>query len=192
MISEKLNFKLDNLQLFAEEEPNSDVPKNAEEYVEAIKNIKKNTVPKSDYDKLVQEHQTLIKGIAEGVAFPPSEKEEKKKPDIKELRKKILTAGENNMSNAEFVQTALDLRNACLEEKLPDPFLPLGIKNKPDNTDLEGAQKVADAFQTMLDESRDEEGKVDNDFFNALLKKYIANDSSILVAKLNANRPRKK
>lgn len=159
-------------------------PQTAEEYVAAIKALKENSVPKSEFDKVVQEKQVLIRGIADGAALPDSDKPAENKPDIKQLREKIRNAGENNLSNAEFVQTALDLRDACLAEGLPDPFLPLGIKRKPDNQDLAGAEKVADAFKSMLEEAKDEEGKVDNDFFNALLKKYIANDNPILTAKL--------
>lgn len=162
-------------------------PQNAEEYVAALNAVKANSVPKSEYEKVLQEKQVLIRGMAEGATLPESDKPAENKPDLKTLREKIRNAGENNLSNAEFVQTALDLRNACLAEGLPDPFLPLGIKRKPDNDDLAGAEKVADAFAAMLDEAKDDEGKVDNDFFNALLKKYIANDNPILTAKLRVS-----
>lgn len=172
-----------NLQLFAEDEPAAE-PQSAEEYVAAINALKAKTVSKEDYDKLVAEKSVLVRTIAEGATLPESEKSVEKKPNIKELRKKILNAGEDGLSNAEFVETALELRAACLEEGLPDPFLPLGIKRKPDNEDFAGAEKVAEAFQSMLDESRDDEGKVDPETFNFALKKTIANDSPLLNAKL--------
>ena len=149
-----------------------------------MKALKENTVPKEEYEKLQKEKATLIKAIAEGATLPQGEKKEEK-PNIQELRKKFLSAGENNISNAEYVQTALALRKACLEEGQPDPFLPRGIKRKPELSEIEGAQKVADAFEEMLAEATDSEtGEVDNEIFNALLKKNIANDTPLLNARL--------
>ena len=169
------------------EQVNTD-PQNAEEYVETVKALKESTVSKEEYEKLQKEKATLIKAIAEGATLPDSEKQ-KEKPNLEELRKKFLSAGENNLSNAEYIKTVLELRKTCLEEGQPDPFLPLGIKRKPDNSDLEGAQKVAEAFEEMLAEATDPDtGEVDNDIFNALLKKNIANDSPILNAKLRSRK----
>ena len=182
-----LQFKVNNLQLFAEDNPPAD-PQSAEEYAAAIKDLKEKTVPKEVFEQLQQDKATLIRALAEGSPLPENAQQEEK-PNIKELRQTILNAGENNLSNAEFVKAALDLRKASIAEGYPDPFLPLGIKNKPTNEDLAGAEKVAEVFQAMLDEATDPEtGKLDNEIFNALLKKNIANDNPLLSAKLRNSR----
>ena len=173
--------------LFAEKEKTSeaDDPKTAEEYAEFVKHLKETTVSKEEYDKVVEDKKTLAKALAEGADVPESAKQEEK-PDITELRKKFLKAGEKNLTNVEFVQTALELRKASMEAGEPDPFLPRGLKRKPDNSDYQGAQRVADFLEDCVEQSKDDEGKPDPDMFNALLKKGIANDSPIVAAKLKA------
>lgn len=177
-----------NIQLFAEKEKQSegdDIPKDAAEYAEFVKHLKETTVPKEEYDKVVEDKKTLAKALAEGGDVPEAEKQENK-PSLEELRKKFLKAGENNLTNVEFVQTALELRKASMEDGEPDPFLPRGLKRKPDNSDYQGAERVAAFLEDCVEQSKDEDGKPDPDMFNALLKKGIANDSPIIAAKLKA------
>ena len=175
-----------NIQLFAEKEnPNEAEPQSAEEYAAFVKHLKETTVSKEEYDKVVEDKKTLAKALAEGGDVPEIEKQENK-PSLEELRKKFLKAGENNLTNVEFVQTALELREASMEAGEPDPFLPRGLKRKPDNSDYQGAERVATFLKDCVEQSKDEEGKPDPDMFNALLKKGIANDSPIIAAKLKA------
>lgn len=176
-----------NIQLFAEKEEKQqqETQMTAEEYAANIKKLRETSVPKEEYDKVVADNKTLAKALAEGVDVPEHDKQENK-PDIKELRKKFLKAGENNLSNVEFVQTTLELRKALMEAGEPDPFLPRGLKRKPDNTDFAGAQRVAEFLEDCLEQSKDEEGKPDPDMFNAMLKKGIANDSPLIAAKIKA------
>ena len=168
-----------------EEKQQQETQMTAEEYAAYIKHIRETTVPKEEYDKVVEDKKTLAKALAEGADVPEVEKQENK-PDIKELRKEFLKAGENNLTNVEFVQKTLELRKALMEAGEPDPFLPRGLKRKPDNSDFEGAQRVADFFEQAVEDSKDETGKPDPDMFNALLKKGIANDNSIIAAKVRA------
>lgn len=168
-----------------EEKQQQEAQMTAEEYAAYIKHIRETTVPKEEYDKVVEDKKTLAKALAEGADVPEVEKQENK-PDIKELRKEFLKAGENNLTNVEFVQKTLELRKALMEAGEPDPFLPRGLKRKPDNSDFEGAQRVADFFEQAVEDSKDETGKPDPDMFNALLKKGIANDNSIIAAKVRA------
>lgn len=174
-----------NIQLFAEKEKSSEAePQTAEEYAEFVKHLKETTVSKEEYDKVVEDKKTLAKALAEGGDVPEVEKQEK--PNIDELRKKFLKAGETNLSNVEYVQTALELRKALIEKGEPDPFLPQGLKRKPDNSDYQGAERVAAFLEDCVEQSKDEEGKPDPDMFNALLKKGIANDSPVVSAKVKA------
>lgn len=152
---------------------------NANEYAEEVKKLKANSVPKTEYDKVVAEKKVLAKALAEGADVPDNEKQEVK-PDVKELRKKLLTAGETGLSNVEYVQTALELRNALLAEGKKDPFLPLEIKRRATKEDYAGAQRVADFLQDCLDQATGEDGKPDDIMFNAALQKGLANDSPMI------------
>ena len=174
-----------NLQLFAEEENPAAKNMNADEYVAELNRIKENSVSKEEFEKVVKDKNTLIKALADGADVPEGEKQEK--PDIAKLRKDILNAGEANLSNAVYVQKVLELRDALIAEGKEDPFLPRGMKRKPDNTDFVGAQRVADFLKDCLEQARGDDGKIDNDLFNAHLKKGIANDSPILAVKLKTS-----
>ena len=179
-----------NIQLFSEEEPQNqqqqETQMTAEEYAAYIKRLRETTVPKEKYEKALKDNKILAKALAEGEDVPEVEKQENK-PSIDELRKKFLKAGENNLSNLEYVQTALELRKALIEDGKPDPFLPLGIKLKIESTDYEGAERVAAFFEDCIEQSKDKEtGKPDPEVFNAFLKKGIAQDSPLLTARLKA------
>lgn len=158
----------------------------ADEYAAAIKNLKENTVSKEEYEKLKAEKTTLVKALSGEGPIPEGVQAEEKSPDIKELRKEFLNAGEKHMSNAEYVQLALDLRSAAIANGEPDPFLPSGSKVSPTTEDIKGAAKVAETFQEWLNNSKDENGKVDDELFNAYLKKGIANDDPTTIARYNA------
>lgn len=156
----------------------------AEDYAAAVKRLKETTVSKEQYEKLLNDNKVLTKALAGEGPIPEGAQEAAKRPDINELRKKFLTAGENNLTNADTVLTALQLREACLEAGEPDPFLPAGIKNHPTPSDIQKAQDVADTLQNWIDESTDEDGIIDTETFNAMLRKGIADDSPLIAARL--------
>ena len=171
-----------------EELEQEQTPQNAEQYVKALKSLRENSVDKEEFDKVVAERDTLIKAMAEGDTTHAQGAESEKKPDIKELRDKLRTSGEKELSNAEFVATALQLRRAVIEAGGIDPFLPQGVKAKPTLIDIQGAERVAEGLQSCLDNATDPDtGKVDNDLFNAHLKKIIAEDNPSLAMRLKAN-----
>lgn len=166
--------------------PADDEPKTAEGYAAAIKNLKANTVSKKEFEKVVEENKVLTKALAGEGPAPESVQNKGKKPDIIELRKKFLSAGETNLTNAETVQTALELRQALLDLGEPDPFLPQGIKLNPSPQDIQKAQEVADGLRGMLDSATDENGYIDTELFNAQLRRGIAEDSPVITARLKA------
>lgn len=168
-------------------ESDDDKIQSADEYAQAIKKLKETTVPLDDYEKLKEEKATLIKALAgEGPAPDGVQKQAEQQADINELRKKFLDAGEENLSNAEYLQTALKLRKAAIEKGEPDPFIPVGAKVTPTPSDVAGAEKVANAIQSWLDAATDDNGKVDEELLNAYIKKGIAEDSPIITARIKA------
>ena len=162
----------------------------AEDYVAAINRLKETTVPKDQYDKLVKDHEVVVKALAGEGPVPEGVQKQAQRPSTDELIKKFVDAGENNLTNAEYVKTALELRQAIIDEGGTDPFLPNGAKIRPTPQDIAGAQKVADTMQSWLDEATDETGKIDNELFNAFLRKGIAEDGPMMKARLGASKPR--
>ena len=163
----------------------------AEDYVAYIKRLQENTVPLEKFESLKKEKEVLTKALAGEGPIPESVQERAKPADVNELREKFINAGEENLSNAEYIKSALELRQAIIDGGGTDPFLPTGAKISPTPQDIAGAQKVADAMQSWLDAATDlETGKIDNELFNYALKKGIAEDSPITRARIQAAKKR--
>ena len=113
--------------------------------VQAINELKKNTVSKEEYNKVKAEKDKYLKALIEGSQIA----DEKKEPvDIDELRKSLFT---KDLDNLTFAKKALELRNELIEREGVDIFVGKGNKYAPDKSDYEAAQRVADAFQSCVD-----------------------------------------
>lgn len=141
-----------NIQFFAEGEPNVEKEPSALEknYIDVINKMKENMVLKSDYDEAINENRKLAEQLMR-IPSPTEEAAAKAKPkvDVNKLKEKLSAA--TQMTNLEFVDTALQLRDALIEDGKPDPFLPVGRRISPTEDDIKKASKVAEAFQYCVD-----------------------------------------
>ena len=121
-------------------------------YIETIKNLRENTVSKEEYQRVLKDNKQLLETLMSGgqVETPKPGKEEIDK-SITDLRKQIKTG--DNMTNLEFTQAALKLRQQVLERDGKDIFVSPGKKYSPTKDDYEAAQRVADIFQECVDEA---------------------------------------
>lgn len=135
------------------------------QYIEALNQLKANSVDKADYDKLKAENKKLLDSIVNGteVALPATEK-----ASIDDLRKKLANSSEDNLSSLEYTETALKLRERLLEEGQEDPFVAHGSQYSPTQVDYDRANRVAAILQDCVDNA---EG--DDDTFLAELKKRL-------------------
>ena len=135
------------------------------QYIEALNQLKANSVDKADYEKLKAENKKLLDSIVNGteVALPAVEKS-----SIQELREKLAGSSENNMSSLEYAETALKLRERLIEEGQDDPFVPHGSQYSPTQLDYDRAHRVAYVLQECVDNA---EG--DDATFLAELKKRL-------------------
>ena len=117
------------------------------DYVAAINELKANTVSKTEYSKLRAENKKLLDALVNGreIDLPKEEK-----VDVDELRKKLFNK-DANLSNLEYVDTALKLRNALIEKGERDPFLPVGDRVSETAEMYDIAQRVADGLQECVD-----------------------------------------
>lgn len=114
------------------------------DYIEALKEMKKNSVSKEDYNKLKQENKKLLDAVVNGENY---EMEQKKPADIKELRQRFAKAE----STLEGVTAALELRDTIMAAGGTDPFLPAGKKVVVTDYDIETANKVAEGFRHCVE-----------------------------------------
>ena len=137
---------------YPEEEENVvTVEDNTNDYIAQIKNLKENSVSKDDYDKLRLDNKRLIDALAngtqvEGVVEPKVSAVE----NINNLRKKLFSKG-NNLDNLEYCKTAVELRDALIENGQRDPFLPFGHDVVATDSDYESANRVATIMKECID-----------------------------------------
>ena len=121
----------------------------AEDYIEAIKNLKQTTVDKTAYDALRSENKKLLESLINGEEIQPQNKVLTE--NIDELRHEILT--NDHLTNLEYWDKVLKLRSALLKRGDEDPFVPQGNKVNATAADYATAEKVATIMQEMVDNS---------------------------------------
>lgn len=121
-----------------------------QDYLKAIQDLKKNTVERREYEKILEENKKLLKTIVETTGTP-TESAKPEPVDIQELRTKLMST---EMTNLEYIQTALKLRNALIEKKLPDPFVPIGKKVSPTAIDFDKANQVAEVLNECVEKAQ--------------------------------------
>ena len=121
------------------------------DYIEAITQLKKNSVDRSEYDKLRAENKRLIDAVVNG---QPGQEEQvvvkHSKEQIDDLRNELFNSP-RELTNLEYVTKAMELREALIENGEPDPFLPVGKQISPTRDDLEGAEKVAQVYKECIE-----------------------------------------
>lgn len=119
------------------------------DYIEAIREMKQNSVDRSTYDKLKSENQRLLDALVQGKEI---EQEFKKEPvDINKLRKELFDSRDKNISNLDYVSNALKLRDALLEKGERDPFVPYGDKVTLTAEHFDKANMVAEVLRECVE-----------------------------------------
>ena len=127
------------------------VEDNTQDYLAAIKELKENSVNRSEYDKLRAENKRLIDTVVNGL---PGQEEQvvvkHSKEQIDDLRNDLFNSP-RELNNLEFITKTMELREALMENGEPDPFLPVGKQISPTRDDLEGAEKVAQVYRECIE-----------------------------------------
>ena len=127
------------------------VEDNTQDYLAAIKELKENSVNRSEYEKLRAENKKLIDAVVNG---QPGQEEQvavkHSKEQIDDLRNELFNSP-RELNNLEFITKAMELREALMENGEPDPFLPVGKQISPTRDDIEGAEKVAQVYKECIE-----------------------------------------
>ena len=141
-------MEIDNKELNNESANQGETTGTEFDPVQAINELKQNSVPKEQYNKVVEEKNKYLKALIDGTQVPIDA--QKDPADIDALRKDLFS-GEKELSNLEYAQKALELREALIDRDGVDIFVGKGSKLTPTNEDYEAAQRVADTFQKCID-----------------------------------------
>lgn len=130
------------------ENENVEVGKKDDTYEALLKKfeeVKKNSVSKDEYDQLVSRNKMLLNSSLND--NQPS-KDATPKRSIDEIRKEMFGKEHNNL---DYAKHACELRERCLEEGKPDPFLPFGSKIVPTEEDKAAAERVYQGFKHCIE-----------------------------------------
>ena len=126
------------------------VEDNTQDYLAAIKELKENSVNRSEYEKLRAENKKLIDAVVNG---QPGQEEQvvvkHSREQIDDLRNDLFNSP-RELTNLEFITKTMELREALMENGEPDPFLPVGKQISPTRDDIEGAEKVAKVYEECI------------------------------------------
>lgn len=117
------------------------------DYIQQIEDLRANSVSRADYDKLKAEHNRAMNALINGgqIDTPKAEKVDK------DALRKELFGQDSGLSNLEYWQKTLTLRQAIIDDGGNDPFLPYGQKIAPTAEDVEAANRVAKVVQECID-----------------------------------------
>jgi hypothetical protein len=122
-----------------------------QKYIDTINDLKRNSVSRSEYDKIRNENKTLLESIVNGKTFDTSSAEEEVKPSIDDLRQKAYGPGCEKLTDLEYVTAVCDLRDALLEETGIDYMAPTGSQYNADFNDKATANKLYEGFRHCID-----------------------------------------
>ena len=173
---ETTNIELQETKISSEETSNDSV-----DYIEAIKEMKQNSVSREQYEKLKKENKELLDTLINGGQVNVPDTASKK--SIEEMRNELFSkeAADKGMTNLEFVEKSLELRDAIIESGGTDPFLPIGKGIDLTRDDYEAAEFTAEQFRECIDIAQGNSEV----FTNELMRRTV--DNSLPTAKKNSN-----
>ena len=148
-----------------------------ENYIEAIKKLKENSVSKDKYKELEAENKRLVDAIVEGKEIDLGNEAPENKVSIDDLRKELFVE-DSKLTDLEYCEKMLQLRDMIIDSGGEDPMLP--NNGKANAEDIEGVEKVVAAMKDAIDlaDGNDEVFKaklmsmtVDNPIIVAMQKK---------------------
>ena len=123
-----------------------------EELLTTINTMKKNSVPLSDYEALKADNKKLLDAIVNG------QKEEEQSvvysdDEVNALREKLFNTEKHDLSNLEYAQCAVQLRDAVLEKSEGKVDIFVGTYNKfqPTQEDYYRAENTAETLKECID-----------------------------------------
>lgn len=137
---------MEELEKVIEEQPQD----MTQDYLDQITKLKKSTVSKQEYDKMLEENRRLLNTIVNGETAAAETKDEPM-VDVNALRKDLFNGEGGDMTNLEFISKVLDLREALIKSGENDPFLPYGKDIIPTDEDIAAANRVATALAECVE-----------------------------------------
>lgn len=119
-------------------------------YIEIIENLKKSTVPREQYDKVMKDNKALANALMTSKPESTDESEHvATDEEVAALRKKLFKTN-SGITNLDYVKTALELRTALMSRGEPDPFLPNSEDARKEFSE-ETAVEIAEGLASIVE-----------------------------------------
>lgn len=142
--------------------------------LEAYNDLKENTVSKKEYERVLKRNEDLTQALIKNDRLEEDKGPKESNPDkIKRLTNELYSDKRESMSNLEYCQKTVELRDAIIAEGGRDPFLPTAGNEKDSFANQQTAEKVANGLKNMV---KDADGNPEA--FNALFQARVE-DSSV-------------
>lgn len=147
---------------------------NSQQYIDAIREMQKNSVSREKYNKLEAENKQLLDTLVNGGTIEQVVVEPK--ASIEDLRKKIADSDKTKISNLEYMTAMLELRDRVLEETNDDIFA-----QNNSYEERTKAERVAEIYQHCVDVADGDADAFDREFQSRLVEDpaYSAKNKNI-------------
>jgi hypothetical protein len=119
------------------------------DYIQAIADLKANSVPMDKYLKVKDENKKLLDSLVRGDSI--SQDQVKPRESMADLRKSLYGSGSDSLSNLDYWTKTLELREQIMESGKEDPFVPQGHNIVATEEDRAAAQRVADVVKHCIE-----------------------------------------
>lgn len=147
-------------------------------YIEAMAEMRKSMVSKEEYNKVMEENKQLVDALVSGkqIELPEPEPE----VDLNALRSKIFNTDGNDITDLEYAETVLALREELIKRGELDPFVTKSHDYVPTQADYDDAENVAKALQYAVDVANGNPGLFRSAFQDCIVDSAPANAQKIL------------
>lgn len=123
------------------------VEQDTNNYIEAIKEMKANSVSKDAYKKLQEENKKLLESLIAGETIETPKTTVEEKVDLNALRKHL----DETESPIDYCKTSLKLHEETLKQLGYNDYLPNGKKIRPTKEDEEKANLFVEQIKECID-----------------------------------------
>lgn len=147
-----------------------------EDYINAIQELKENTVSRDRYEALVKENKSLIQTLANGGTVAGQAVPQKR--TVAEIKQDLWGKGKQH-SQTEFMELVLELREAGIEQQGIDSFVAYGHHITPSAADYEAAERISGIYREALDYANGNDEVFINEISRRMVDTPMANINKI-------------
>lgn len=143
-----------------------------QQYIDAIRDLKANSVSRERYDQLMEENRNLLNSLVNGESVATAAPSQQN--DVPPIQDLVNEMRKSRYTDIEFVEKALEFRDRVLEETGEDCFVSRGHNVTPTQESYIAAQRTADIYRECLDYANG-----DNKVFMNELMRRMPNDGPV-------------